>query len=41
VDAREVVSEESLAVRWWPVGDLPELEPAMLDLIARARAILC
>lgn len=40
-DARHAVSEESLAVRWWPVDDLPELEPAMLDLIGRARALLC
>ncbi|WP_418059723.1 NUDIX hydrolase [Pimelobacter simplex] len=40
-DATAVVSDESLAVRWWPVGDLPELEPAMHALIARARAVLC
>ncbi|GAB3868161.1 NUDIX hydrolase [Nocardioides maradonensis] len=40
-DARHAVSDESLAVRWWPVGDLPELEPAMHELIARARAVLC
>lgn len=40
-DAREVVSEESLAVRWWPVDGLPELEPSMIDLISRARASLC
>ncbi|MBM7515723.1 NUDIX hydrolase [Nocardioides nitrophenolicus] len=39
-DAVAVVSDESLAVRWWPVDDLPELEPAMHALIARARAIL-
>ena len=39
-DAREVVSEESLAVRWWPVDALPDLEPAMHDLIARARELL-
>jgi 8-oxo-dGTP pyrophosphatase MutT (NUDIX family) len=38
--AREVVSEESLAVRWWPVDALPELEPAMHELIGRARAVL-
>jgi 8-oxo-dGTP pyrophosphatase MutT (NUDIX family) len=37
-DARETVSEESLAVRWWPVDALPDLEPAMHALIARARA---
>ncbi|HJQ04423.1 MAG TPA: NUDIX domain-containing protein [Nocardioides sp.] len=40
-DAQHAVSDESLAVRWWPVDALPELEPAMHDLIARARAILC
>lgn len=39
-DAREIVSEESLALRWWPVDDLPELEPQMHDLIARARGVL-
>lgn len=39
--ARQVVSEESLAVRWWPVDALPELEPEMHDLIARARTVLC
>ncbi|GAB2987486.1 NUDIX hydrolase [Nocardioides montaniterrae] len=38
--AQEVVSEESLDVRWWPVGDLPELEPAMHGLIGRARSLL-
>lgn len=36
-----VVSEESLAVRWWPVTGLPELEPQMHVLIARAREVLC
>ncbi|MBM0126323.1 NUDIX hydrolase [Pimelobacter simplex] len=40
VDATAVVSDESLAVRWWPVDGLPELEPAMHALIARARALL-
>jgi len=38
--AREVASDESLAVRWWPLDGLPELEPAMHDLIARARDLL-
>ena len=38
--AREAASEESLDVRWWPVDALPELEPSMLDLLARARALL-
>ncbi len=37
VSAREVTSDESLAVRWWPVGDLPDLEPSMHALIALAR----
>lgn len=40
VDATAVVSDESLAVRWWPVDCLPDLEPAMHVLIDRARAIL-
>lgn len=40
-DARESVSEESLALRWWPVDALPDLEPQMHDLIARARTQLC
>lgn len=38
--AQAVVSDESLAVRWWPVDDLPDLEPEMHTLIARARAVL-
>ncbi|KRA37974.1 MULTISPECIES: NUDIX hydrolase [unclassified Nocardioides] len=40
-DAQEVVSDESLAVRWWPIDGLPELEPSMTDLIHRARDLLC
>ena len=36
--AQPTASEESLAVRWWPVGGLPDLEPEMHDLIAIARA---
>ncbi|MDN5746567.1 MAG: NUDIX domain-containing protein [Nocardioidaceae bacterium] len=39
--AQEVVSDESLALRWWPAEALPQLEPAMHVLIARARAVLC
>lgn len=35
--ARPTASEESLAVRWWPVDGLPELEPEMHALIAVAR----
>jgi 8-oxo-dGTP pyrophosphatase MutT (NUDIX family) len=35
------VSEESLDVRWWPVGDLPELEPSMVELVGIARDRLC
>lgn len=34
------VSEESLAVRWWPVDALPELEHEMVELIAIARRTL-
>lgn len=37
--ARETASDESLAVRWWPVTALPDLEPAMHDLIDRARQL--
>ncbi|WP_249666111.1 NUDIX hydrolase [Nocardioides faecalis] len=40
-DAVEVTSEESLALRWWPLDGLPELEPSMLALIAAARDLLC
>lgn len=39
-DAEEAVSEESLALRWWPLDDLPELEPQMHELIARARSVV-
>ncbi|MEQ6903413.1 NUDIX domain-containing protein [Nocardioides sp. YIM 152588] len=38
--AQEVTSEESLALRWWPVDALPELEPSMHRLIGWARAAL-
>jgi 8-oxo-dGTP pyrophosphatase MutT (NUDIX family) len=34
---RHAASEESLAVRWWPVDALPELEDEMHILIRRAR----
>lgn len=34
------VSAESLAVRWWPLGDLPPLQGEMHVLIGRARAVL-
>lgn len=37
-DARHTRSDESLDVRWWPVDDLPDLEPEMHELIAIARA---
>ncbi len=36
-DAVPGVSAESLDVRWWPVADLPELEPEMLTLIGLSR----
>lgn len=36
-DARPVVSEESLDVRWFSVQDLPTDEPDMVDLIRLAR----
>ena len=35
--ARHAASEESLDVRWFPLDDLPELEPEMHELIAVAR----
>jgi 8-oxo-dGTP pyrophosphatase MutT (NUDIX family) len=34
VDTEPVTSEESLDVRWWPVGDLPTDEPDMVELVA-------
>ncbi|WP_372729836.1 NUDIX hydrolase [Nocardioides sp.] len=37
VDGAHATSEESLDVRWWPLDALPELEPAMHELIAIAR----
>lgn len=39
-NAEPVVSEESLAIRWFPVEDLPTDEPDMVDLIRLARARL-
>ena len=38
--AREVTSDESLAVRWWPVDGLPELEPSMIALVGLARSLV-
>jgi 8-oxo-dGTP pyrophosphatase MutT (NUDIX family) len=38
--AREVASEESLDVRWWPVDALPELEPSMIELVEIARRLV-
>ena len=35
--AAHAVSDESLDVRWWPVDELPDLEPEMHELIAIAR----
>ena len=34
------VSEESLAVRWWPAGALPDPEADLVELVALARARL-
>ena len=34
--ARPAVSEESVDVRWWPVGELPTDEPDMVELIRLA-----
>jgi len=39
-DAREVTSDESLDVRWWPVDALPVLEPGMVDLVGIARSLI-
>jgi len=36
VGAGHSVSDESLDVRWWPLDALPDLEPELHDLIARA-----
>lgn len=36
VDAVPEVSEESLDVRWWPVGALPDPEPEMIELVTLA-----
>ena len=35
--ADHAASDESLAVRWWPLDGLPDLPPDMVRLIARAR----
>jgi 8-oxo-dGTP pyrophosphatase MutT (NUDIX family) len=37
-DARHSVSVESLDVRWWPVDDLPDPQPDMVELVALAVA---
>ena len=37
-DADHAVSEESLDVRWWPVGALPTDEPSILALVSAALA---
>jgi len=37
-DAEHAVSEESLDVRWWPVGGLPEPEPELAELVRMALA---
>jgi 8-oxo-dGTP pyrophosphatase MutT (NUDIX family) len=37
-EARHAVSEESLDVRWWPVGALPEPEPDLVELVRLAVA---
>ncbi|MBZ5740675.1 NUDIX hydrolase [Nocardioides mangrovi] len=35
--AAHAVSEESLDVRWWPVGDLPDPEADLVELVELAR----
>jgi 8-oxo-dGTP pyrophosphatase MutT (NUDIX family) len=37
-DAVPAISKESLDVRWWPAGALPDPEPELLDLVRLARA---
>ena len=39
-DVEPTVSDESLAVRWWPLEDLPPLQEEMHVLIRRAREAL-
>jgi 8-oxo-dGTP pyrophosphatase MutT (NUDIX family) len=39
-EADHQVSDESLDVRWWPLGALPDLEPDLHELIALGRARL-
>jgi len=36
-DAHHEVSDESLAVAWWPVDALPEPDPDLVELVALAR----
>jgi 8-oxo-dGTP pyrophosphatase MutT (NUDIX family) len=38
-DADHAVSDESLDVRWWPVGALPTDEPSMVELVACALSV--
>ncbi len=38
VGASPEVSEESLAVRWWPADALPDPEPDLVELVTLARA---
>ena len=38
--ADHAVSDESLDVRWWPAGALPDPEPDLVELVALARARL-
>ena len=39
-DVQPAVSDESLAVRWWPLDDLPPLQDEMHVLIRRAQGAL-
>lgn len=37
-DAEHVISDESLALRWWPAEALPDPEPDLVELVALAQA---